>query len=108
MQIENVCDKGFVGRNMMHFKTIAPITRSTENFEVSMTQFQKRESTGFRKMQGLSVLANICQPKLTVSAFVILQVFDSLIRRVRVDIHQVVNSLTRIFDVHAKVRNLVR
>ena len=79
MQEKYVRDGRVIGCIMLHFKLGALIWWSTENCEVSMTQFQKRESTGFRKMQGLCVLANVCQPKLTVSAFVILQVFDNLI-----------------------------
>jgi hypothetical protein len=41
-----------------------------------MIQFQKGESTGFYQMQGLIIMAYGMQPKITVGAIVILEVFD--------------------------------
>jgi len=43
---------------------------------------------------------------MTVSTIVVLKVFDGLILRVRVNIHHVVYSLARVFDIQAKVRDV--
>jgi hypothetical protein len=44
---------------------------------------------------------------LTVGALVILEVFDGPISRIKVDVQLVIDSLARIFDVKAKVRDVV-
>ena len=58
-------------------------------------------------MQGLRILAFIKKPKFTVSTVVILEVLDNPISRVKVDIQLVVNSLARIFNIYAKVRDVI-
>jgi len=45
---------------------------------------------------------------MTVSTIVVLKVFDGLILRVRVNIQHVVYSLARVFDIHAKVRDVFK
>ena len=50
MQVENVGNGGVVWCIVLHSKAGALIWWSAENSEVSVTQFQKRESTGFDKM----------------------------------------------------------
>ena len=53
-----------------------------ENSQVSVTQFQKRESTDIYQLQGLVILANFVYPKLTVGAVVVLEVFYCPICRI--------------------------
>jgi hypothetical protein len=67
---------------MLDFKPGALIRGSAENSQVPMTQFQVGESTRFRQKQGLVILANVGEPKLTVGAVVILEVFDGAIGRI--------------------------
>jgi len=45
MQVENVSDKRVVRCVVLHFKSSALVWWSAENSQVSVTQFQKREST---------------------------------------------------------------
>ena len=82
MQVENVCDGGIVGCIVLHFKPSALVWWSAENSQVSVTQFQIRESTDIDQLQGLFILANVGQPKWTVGASVIFEVFDSRMSRV--------------------------
>ena len=104
--MENVSDDGTVGRIVLHFKLGALVWWSAENSEVSLTQFEKRESTDIHQSQGLFILASIGEPKLTVGASVIFEVFDSSMCRVEANILGcIVYSLARVFDVHAKVRD---
>jgi len=105
--MENVGDGGVVGCVVLHFKPCALVSWSAENSQVSVTQFQKRESTGIYQSQGLTILASAGKPKLTVGTLVILKVFNGLKLRLRIYIHLVIYSLTWIFDVHAKVRDVV-
>ena len=49
MQEENVGHGGVIGRIVLHFKSGALIRRSTENSQVSVTQFQKGENTGLHQ-----------------------------------------------------------
>ena len=107
MQVENFCDGGVIGCVVLNFKPSALVWWSAENSQVSVTQFQKIKSTDIDQSQGLFILANIGKPKLTVGTSVIFEVFNGLVLWVRVNIHHVVYSLTRIFNVHAKVRNIV-
>jgi len=72
-----------------------------------VTQSQKRESTRLHQSQGLIILANFRQPKLAVGTLVKLHIFDSCMCRVHVNILLVVNSLARILDIHAKIRNII-
>ena len=72
-----------------------------------MEQLEKREGIGFDQAQGLIILANFGKPKLTVGAVVILQVFHSRTGRIHVDVPLVVDSLTRVFDLHSKLRYIV-
>jgi hypothetical protein len=67
---------------MLHFEPGALIWGRAENSEVPVTQYQIGESTGLRQQQGLVILANVGEPKLTVGAFVILEVFDGPIGRI--------------------------
>ena len=71
VQVKYVGDGGIIGRIMLHFKSGALIGGSAENSQVSVTQFQKRESTDIHQLQGLFILANFGQPKWTVGASVI-------------------------------------
>jgi len=86
MQVENVCEKGIVGCFMLQFEPGALVWWSIGNKKVSVAQFKIRKSTDIYQSQGLIILANIFQPKGTISAFVIFKVFNGLILRVRVDI----------------------
>jgi len=70
-------------------------------------QLQKGERTDVHQMQGLGILANCAQPKRTVGAFVILEVSGGRVAGSQVDFALVVDCLARIFDVHAKVRDVV-
>ena len=58
-------------------------------------------------MQGLGILANCAQPKLTVGAFVILEVSGGRVAGSQSDFALVVDCLARIFDIHAKVGDVV-
>jgi hypothetical protein len=107
MQVEDVCNGGVVGCVVLHFKPRALVWWSAENSKVSMIQLKIRESADIHQLQGLFILANCGQPKWTVGALVILKVFNGIILRPGVNIHLVIYSLTRIFDVYAKVRDVV-
>ena len=82
VQVKNVGDGGVIGRIMLHFEPSALIRGRAENSEVPVTQYQIGESAGFRQQQGLVILANVGEPKLTVGALVILEVFDGPIGRI--------------------------
>jgi hypothetical protein len=107
VQVKYVGDGGVIGRIMLHFEPGALIRGRAENNEVSLTQYQIGESAGFRQQQGLVILANVGEPKLTVGVVVILEVFDGPIGRIYVNVQLVIESLARIFDVKAKVRDVV-
>ena len=107
MQVENVSDGGIIGRVMLHFKLGTLIGRSVENIQVSMAQLKKGESTGFYQSQGLIILANFGNPKLTFGTIVILEVSDGSIDRTYIDFQLVIESLARILDIQAKVRHIV-
>ena len=93
---------------MLHFKPSALIRWRADNSQVALNQFKKGESTGFHQTQGLSILANVWKPKMTVGSLVILEVFFSRVAWSQVDVQQlVVCSLTRIFDTHSKVGDVV-
>ena len=82
VQVKYVGDGGVIGRIMLHFEPGALIRGRAENSEVPVTQYQIWESAGFRQQQGLVILANVGEPKLTVGAVVILEVFDGPIGRI--------------------------
>ena len=82
VQVKNVGDGGDIGRIMLHFEPGALIRGRAENSEVPVTQSQIRESAGFRQQQGFVILADVGEPKLTVGAVVILEVFDCPIGRI--------------------------
>jgi len=82
MQMENVGDGGVVGCVVLHFKTSALVWWSHENSQVSLTQFQIRESTDIHQSQGFFILANCGEPKWTVGASMIFEVFDRSMCRV--------------------------
>ena len=82
VQVKYVSDGGVIGRIMLHFEPGALIGGRAENSEVPVTQYQIGESAGFRKQQGLVILADFGEPKLTVGAVVILEVFDGHIGRI--------------------------
>jgi len=107
MQVENVGDGGVVGCIVLQFKPSALVWWSAENSQVSVAKFQKRKSTDIYQSQGLFILANFGQPKCTVGASVILQVFNGLMLQVQENIMLVIYSLTRIINIHAKVRDVV-
>jgi len=107
MQVEDVGDGRVVGCIMSYFKSSTLIWRSAEYSQVSLTQFQIRESTGINQLQRLFILANVGQPKVTISAIVKLEVFGSRIPRIQVNSHFVIENLARIIDVQAKVRYVV-
>ena len=75
VQVKYVGDDGVIGCIMLHFEPGALIRGRAENSEVPVTQYQIGESAGFRQQQGLVILANFGEPKLTVGAVVILEVF---------------------------------
>jgi hypothetical protein len=108
MQVENVCDRGFVGRVVLHFKPGALVWWSAEDSQVSVTQSQKGERTGFQQPQGLVILTNFGQPKLTIRAIVIPEVFDGSLLWIQVNIQVVIESLARVFNIHAQVGDVVR
>ena len=82
VQVKYVGDSGVIGRIMLHFEPGALIRGRAENSEVPVTQSQIGESAGFRQQQGLVILANVGEPKLTVGALVILEVFYGPIGRI--------------------------
>jgi hypothetical protein len=59
VQVKYVGDGGVIGRIMLHFEPGALIWGRAENSQVSVTQYQIGESTGFRQQQGLVILANV-------------------------------------------------
>jgi len=105
--VKHVSDRGVIGCIVLDFEPGALIRGRAENSEIPVLQFQKRESTDIQESQGLFILAKVGQPKLTVGTIVILKVFKGLMLSIRVYIHLVIYSLARIFDVHAKVRDVV-
>jgi len=107
MQVEDVGDGGVIWCVMLHFKPSALVWRSAENSEFSVAQFQERKSTDVDQIQGLFILANVGKPKLTIGALVIPDVFDGLILWIHVEFQFVVESLTRVFDIHTKVRDII-
>jgi len=107
VEVKYVSDGGIIWCIMLDFKPGALIRGSAENSQVPMTQFQVGESTRFRQKQGLVILANVGEPKLTVGSIMILEVFDSPIGRIYVNVQLVIESLARIFDVKTKVRDIV-
>ena len=82
VQVTYVDDGGVIGCIMLHFEPGALIRGRAENSEVPVTQYQIGESAGFRQQQGLVILANVGEPKLTVGAVVILEVSDGPLGRV--------------------------
>ena len=92
---------------MLHFKPGALVVWSAENSQVSLAQLQKGESTYVHQMQGLGILANCAQPKRTVGAFVIPEVSGGRVAGSQGDFALVVDCLARVFDIHAKVRDVV-
>ena len=82
VQVKYVGNGGDIGCNMLHFEPGALIWGRAENSQVPVTQYQIGESAGFRQQQGLVILANVGEPKLTVGAVVILEVFDGPIGRI--------------------------
>ena len=103
MQVENVGDGGIVWCIVLDFKPCAFVGWSTDNSEVSVTKFQKIESTGVHQFQPLIILANVGQPKIAVCAILILQVFDCRACWTDMNGVPVVNSLARVFDLEAKI-----
>ena len=79
--MENVCDGGDVGCVMLHFKSSALVWWSAENSQVSITQFEKRESTDIHQSQSLFILANFGKPKWTVGTVMIPKVFNGFMLR---------------------------
>jgi hypothetical protein len=108
MQVENVGDGRVVGCVVLHFKPGALVWWSAEDSEVSVTQSQKGERTGFQQSQGLVILTNFGQPKLTIGAIVIPEVFDGSLRWIQVNIQVVIESLARVFNIHTQVGGVVR
>ena len=82
VQVKYVDDGRVIGCIMPHFEPGALIRGRAENSQVPVTQSQIGESAGFRQQQGLVILANVGEPKLTVGALVILEVFDGPIGRI--------------------------
>ena len=103
VQVKNVGDSGAVRCIVLHFEPGALVEWSAENSQASLAQLQKGESTDVHQMQGLGILANCAQPKRTVGAFVIPEVSGGRVDGSQGNLTLVVNSLTRIFDKHAKV-----
>ena len=88
---------------MLHFKPGALVGWSAENSQVSLAQLKKGESTYIHQMQGLRILANCAQPKLTVGALVILEVSGGSVAGSQNYFALVVDCLARVFDIHAEV-----
>ena len=107
MQEKYVRDGRVIGCIMLRFKPGALIWWGTEDSQVSLTQSQKRESTRLHQSQGLLIIANFWNPKVTVGTIVILHVFDSLISRAHVNMLVVVYSLARIVYIKPKVGDIV-
>ena len=108
MQMKNVGDGGVVGCVVLHFKSSALVWWSAEDSQISLTQSQKGERTGFQQTQGLVILTNFGQPKLTIRAIVIPEVFDGSLRWIQVNIQVVIESLARVFNIHTQVGGVVR
>ena len=73
-----------------------------------MTQFKIWKSTWLRQSQGLIIFANVREPKVTIGAIMILEVFDGPpFIRIQVNIKLVIKSLARILDNQTKVRDVV-
>ena len=107
VQVENVCDRFAVRCIVLHFEPCALVWWSAENSQVSLAQLQEGESTDVHQMQGLGILANCAQPKRTVGAFVIPEVSGGRVAGSQDDFAIVVDCLARVFDIHAKVRDVV-
>ena len=107
VQVKHVGDRGAVRCLMLHFEPSALVEWSAENSQVSLAQLQKGERTDVHQMQGLGILANCAQPKRTVGAFVIPEVSGGRVAGSQGDFEVVVDGLARVFDIHAKVRDVV-
>ena len=107
VQVKNICDRGAVRCIVLHFEPGALVEWCAENSQVTLVQLQKGESTDVHQMQGLGILANCAQPKRTVGAFVILEVSGGRVAGSQGDFALVVDCLARVFDIHAKVRDVV-
>ena len=107
MQIKNVGDEGVVRCLVLYFKAGALVRWSAEHSEVSLAQSQKREGTDIDQFQGLIILANVGEPKQTIGAIVVLEVFDRGVRVVKIDSLDVIYQLARVFNIDAKVRDVV-
>jgi hypothetical protein len=108
MQVENLGDGRVVGCDVLHFKPSALVWWSAENNQVSVAQFQIRESTDIHQSQGLFILANFGEPKWTVGSSVIFEVFNRRMIRVKANfLEGIVHGLTRVFDKHVKVRDVI-
>ena len=107
VQVKNVCDRGAVRCIVLHFEPGALVGWSAEDSQASLAQLQKGESTDVHQVQGLGILANCEQPKRTVGAFVILEVSGGRVAGSQGDFALVVDCLARVFDIHAKVRDVV-
>ena len=107
VQVKNVFDRGAVRCIVLHFKPGALVEWRAEDSQASLAQLQKGESTDVHQMQGLGILANCAQPKRTVGAFVIPEVSGGRVAGSQGDFEVVVDGLARVFDIHAKVRDVV-
>ena len=86
VEIKDVCCGGAIGSHVLYSKPYALIRWGAEDSQLSLEQFKKRESAGFDQTQGLIILANFPQPKLTIGALVIPEVFDCRVARSQVDV----------------------
>jgi hypothetical protein len=107
MQVKHVGNMGTVRCIVLHFEPSALVEWRAENSQVSLAQLQKGESTDVHQMQGLGILANCAQPKRAVGAFVIPEVSGSRIAGIQGDFALVVDCLAWVFDIKAKVRDVV-
>ena len=107
VKVKHVFYGRIIRSTMVHFKSSALIRWSAENCQVSLKQFKKRESIGFDQTQGLCILTSVGKPKYTICAIVILEIFNSRIPRIHVDVQFIIDSLARIFDKHAKVTDVI-
>ena len=107
MQVKHVVDERVVGCVMLHLKPGALVWWSAENSQVSVTQFQIRESTDIHQSQGLRILTDFLKPEVTVGTVVKFQVFYSRMTRIHVDAQLVVCGLASIFDTEAKVDYII-
>jgi hypothetical protein len=73
-----------------------------------VTQSQKGERTGFQQSQGLVILTNFGQPKLTIGAIVIPEVIDGSWRWITVNFQVVIERMARVFNIHTQVGGVVR